>query len=356
MKKNTRLLAVLLVLTMLALTFTACASSSKMAAYEQSASEASYDTASWETSSVEAPAATANEDFKMEAPAEEAEYEEGALATTTAVTQDEAPEAAATDVASKIIYSADLSAQTTDFDTAISKLDAQIASFGGFIERSDINGDTRYNDDGTTSVINRWAYYTIRVPAARFEEFLHQTEGIGNVTSISRYAENVTSQYTDYEARLSSLRTQEERLLSMLEKSEDVESLIALEQRLADVRYELESIERNLKNLDLQVSYSTITLNLQEVEIYTPTVPVQRSFGEKLSSAFSDGWRSFVRGLQYFCIDLALMLPGLVLFLLIVFALFLLVRKIVRKTKARREAKKEAPAPQAPTDSESKPE
>ena len=120
MKKNTRLLAVLLVLTMLALTFTACASSSKMAAYEQSASEASYDTASWETSSVEAPAATANEDFKMEAPAEEAEYEEGALATTTAVTQDEAPEAAATDVASKIIYSADLSAQTTDFDTAIS--------------------------------------------------------------------------------------------------------------------------------------------------------------------------------------------------------------------------------------------
>lgn len=91
MKKNTRLLAVLLVLTMPDLTFTACASSSKMAAYEQSASEASYDTASWETSSVEAPAATANEDFKMEAPAEEAEYEEGALATTTAVTQDEAP-------------------------------------------------------------------------------------------------------------------------------------------------------------------------------------------------------------------------------------------------------------------------
>ena len=104
----------------------------------------------------------------MEAPAEEAEYEEGALATTTAVTQDEAPEAAATDVASKIIYSADLSAQTTDFDTAISTLDAQIAAFGGFIERSDVNGDTRYNNDGTTSIINRWAYYTIRVPASRF--------------------------------------------------------------------------------------------------------------------------------------------------------------------------------------------
>ncbi len=350
MKKNTRLLAVLLALTILALSLTACASSSKYVAETTTATVS--NSAAYDSAPMEEPASTTQETAEFE----EMKSENGALSMTTEVTQDDAPEAASTDVASKIIYSADLSAQTTDFDAAISKLDAQITAFGGFIERSDINGDTRYNDDGTTSVINRWAYYTIRVPAARFEEFLHQTEGIGNVTSISRYAENVTSQYTDYEARLSSLRTQEERLLSMLEKSEDVESLIALEQRLADVRYELESIERNLKNLDLQISYSTITLNLQEVEIYTPTVPVQRSFGEKLSSAFSDGWRSFVRGLQYFCIDLALMLPGLVLFLLIVFALFLLVRKIVRKTKARREAKKEAPAPQAPTDSESKPE
>ena len=347
MKKNTRLLAVLLVLTMLALTFTACASSSKMAAYEQSAPQASYDTASWETTSVEAPAeapaATANDDFKLE----ESEAAAGALATTTEVTQDDAPEAAATDVASKIIYSADLSAQTTDFDAAIAALDTQIAAFGGFIERSDVNGDTRYNNDGTTSIINRWAYYTIRVPASRFEDFLHQTEGIGNVTSISRYAENVTSQYTDYEARLDALRTQEERLLAMLEKSEDVESLIALEQRLADVRYELESIERNLRNLDLQISYSTVNLNLEEVEIYTPTVSVQRTFGEKLSDAFSDGWTGFVRGLQYFCLGLASSLPGLVLFVLIVLAVFFLVRKVLRTIKAKRAAK-EAAAQQPP--------
>ena len=70
MKKNTRLLAIVLAMTVLAFALTACASSSKMAA--ESAPEASYDTASWETSSVEAPAETANEDFKMEEPAEEA--------------------------------------------------------------------------------------------------------------------------------------------------------------------------------------------------------------------------------------------------------------------------------------------
>ena len=344
MKKTLRILALLLAAAIITLSITACAAKSQ----------------SYDTSMAFSGAGDYNRETPMEAPqtqemkAEEAEMVEyasdnDALAMTTEVTEDGAPEAASSDVASKIIYSADLSAQTTDFDTAIAALDKQIASFGGFIERSDIYGDTRYNDDGTTSVINRWAYYTIRVPAARFEQFLHQTEGLGNVISLSRYAENVTSRYTDYEARLSSLRTQEERLLSMLEKSEDVESLIALEQRLADVRSELESSERNLKNLDLQISYSTVTLSLQEVEVYTPTVPVQRTFGEKLSSAFSDGWKSFVRGLQYFVLDLAMMLPGLVLFVLIVAALVLIVKKTVRKVKAKRAAQKAASAPKPET-------
>ena len=54
---------------------------------------------------------------------------------------------------------------------------------------------------------------------------MKQADGLGNVLSSSRNAENVTSSYTDYEARLSSLNTQEERLLAMLEKSKNLEIL-----------------------------------------------------------------------------------------------------------------------------------
>ena len=332
--KKIRILAILLAVTLLALSLTACASG-KSAQYADSADSV------MTTETASAPAAEAPMEESVEA--QEAKADGSAFSTTANdVTEDAAPEADVADAASKIIYSANLQAQTTDFDAAIAALDKQITAFGGFIERSDISGDTQYNSDGTTSVVNRWADYTIRVPAAKFEEFLRQTEGLGNVTSVSRYAENVTSQYTDYEARLSSLRTQEERLLAMLEKSEDVESLIALEQRLSDVRYELESIERNLRNLDLQISYSTVNLYLEEVEIYTPTVSVQRTFSEKLSDAFSDGWTGFVRGLQYFCLGLASSLPGLVLFVLIVLAIFLIVRKILRTVKQRRAAKEAA--------------
>ena len=351
--KKIRIFAMLLAVALLALSFTACASSSKSAQYAESADSITMT----ETASAPAAAEMPSEPeaaIEESVEAEDAQYDGGSFSLSQEADYGEEITDVTVDAAAKIIYSANLQAQTTDFDVAVAALDKQIASFGGFIERSDISGDTRYNNDGTTTVINRWADYTIRVPASKFEEFLRQTEGLGNVISVSRYAENVTSQYTDYEARLSSLRTQEERLLAMLEKSEDVDSLIALEQRLADVRYELESIERNLRNLDLQISYSTVNLYLEEVEIYTPTVPVQRTFSEKLSSAFSDGWTGFVRGLQYFCLDLASILPGLVLFILIVLAILFIVRKVLRTVKAKREAK-EAAAKKA-AESENKPE
>ena len=343
MKKNTRLLAVLLALGLLALSLTACAASSKYVA-ETTASVS--NSAAYDSAPMEEPAPTTQETAEFE----EMKSENGALSMTTEVTQDDAPEAASTDVASKIIYSADLSAQTTDFDAAIATLDAQITAFGGFIERSDINGDTRYNDDGTTTVVNRWAYYTVRIPCEQFESFLHETEGFGNVTSTSRDAQNVTSAYTDFEARLSSLNTQEERLLDMLAKSEDVETLIALEQRLSDVRYEIESIERNLRNYDMQIKYSTVDLDLREVEIYTPTVSVTRTFGEKLSDSLADGWKSFTRSIQYLILDLASALPALILLAVIIVVVIVLVKKYRKKRRARKAAQ------QPPQDGEQKPQ
>ena len=350
MKKNTRLLAVLLALTILALSLTACASSGKYVAETTTATVS--NSAAYDSAPMEEPASTTQETAEFE----EMKSEDGALSMTTEVTQDDAPEAASTDVASRSStrQTSPPRRPTLTRPSQSSMRRSQLSAASSSARTSTATHATMTTAQRASSTAGRITPSASPPPGSR--SFSIRPRGIGNVTSISRYAENVTSQYTDYEARLSSLRTQEERLLSMLEKSEDVESLIALEQRLADVRYELESIERNLKNLDLPISYSTITLNLQEVEIYTPTVPVQKKLRRKSSRARSPtagGASSAAFSTS------ALTWPrccrGLVLFVLIVFALFLLVRKIVRKTKARRDAKK-LPAPQTPTDSESKPE
>ena len=210
-------------------------------------------------------------EMPMEEPAEAEEFAYDTVATTEAgggAAETPEPDDSVADYTAKIIYTASVSIETTEFDKAVAALENQVQKIGGFVESSNVTGDTQYNSDGTTTVVNRWAYYTVRIPCDHFESFLHETEGFGNVTSTSRDAQNVTSAYTDYEARLSSLNTQEERLLDMLAKSEDVETLIALEQRLSDVRYEIESIERNLRNYDMQIKYSTVNLDLREVEVY----------------------------------------------------------------------------------------
>ena len=70
----------------------------------------------------------------------------------------------AADITEKIIYTANVSIETTDFDASVSGLEQKIRSLGGFVENSNVSGDTRWNNDGTTSAVNRWAYYTLVLP------------------------------------------------------------------------------------------------------------------------------------------------------------------------------------------------
>ena len=109
---------------------------------------------------------------------------------------------------------------------------------------------------------------------------------------------------------------------------------------VSDVRYEIESIERNLRNYDAQIRYSTIDLTIREVELYTPTAPVKRSFGEKLEIALSDGWMQFV--------GLAASLPALILLLVFTAAVIICIRIRVKKRKAKKAATEAAAKDQEP--------
>ena len=333
MKKNIRLLALLLALVLLTTVLTACGGSS--VSKEAAAPEAQYEEMKSESAAMDMP---------MEAP----ETEEGFATTSTAGSGALMDAQTNVSIAEKIIYSGFVNIETTAFDDALTALDQAVRELNGFVQDSSVEGYTRRYDDGTTAVVDRWAHYVVRIPTEHFETFMHRTGEIGSVTSSSRTAENVTSQYTDYEARLASLKLQEERLLEMLAQSGELEDLITLESRLSEVRYEIESIERNLRNLDQRLAYSTVTLNLQEVEIYTPTAPVQRTFGEKLSDAFSSGIRSFVRGVQNLVLSIARNLLGLVVFAVVVVVVVILVRRTVRKVKAKVQARKQTKTAEEP--------
>ena len=107
----------------------------------------------------------------------------------------------------------------------------------------------------------------------------------------STYMEDITGSYFDTQARLNALEQEEKRLLELLEKAETLDEIIQLEDRISNVRYEIESLTSQMKIYDKEVAYSTVSIFLEDVTEYS----AKSSFGSRTWEAFTGGWNSFVR-------------------------------------------------------------
>ena len=244
----------------------------------------------------------------------------------------------------KIIYSANAQLETTTYDETISALNALIETYGGFIESSSINGANYYNTSrGYT--YNRSAYYTIRIPSVNFQTVMTSLSTLGNVPYTNTYTENITTQYYDVQARLTAYQTQETRLIEMLAAAETVEDIITIEDRLTEVRYQIDSLQSKLNNWDRSVSYSTIYLDVNEVTEYTPVAAVNPTYGERLVSAAKNGLIAVADFFKDFLLWLAEALPTLIILAVIVIIIIVIARKSRKKygaTRAERRAKRDA--------------
>lgn len=244
----------------------------------------------------------------------------------------------------KIIYSANVQVETTDFDQSLARLNALVEEYGGWVESSSLNG-SNYVDQSRGAVSRRSANYTLRIPSDRFQELMGSLSDLGNVPYSHIYTENVTAQYYDVQARLTAYTAQEKRLLEMMELAESVEDIILLEDRLTEVRYSIESLQTSLLNWDRQVSFSSVYLDLMEVQVYSPEPQVQPSYGQRLATALKSGLRDFGDFFKELLIWLAGALPTLLLLGAIAAVIIVVTRKRKAAGKARRTAAAAAPAP-----------
>ena len=312
MKKTlSLLLAVLLVFALCACGSADSASSAPSAAYDMVSTETAY------------PAEAPEEDYGGFAVAGGTQLETGSGA---------APEGSP----EKLIYSASATVETTEFDRTIEKLSALVEQYGGFVESSSINGSNYYTQSRGYSS-ERYASYVIRVPSGKFSALMGSLSTLGNVPYSHTYTENITAQYYDTDARLTAYQTQEARLLEMMEAAETVEDLIAIEEKLTELRYQIESLQSTLKNWDRQVAYSTLDLEVQEVIEYTPES--RMSYGQELALALTNGRRRTGELFKDLLLAIVGALPALVI-LAVVLAILIPVWKKHRKA---RRAKKNPP-------------
>lgn len=107
------------------------------------------------------------------------------------------------------------------------------------------------------------AHLELRVPQAELDAAIADLSALGEVNQQSITAEDVSSQLVDFEARLRNLRKSEEMILDIMERSGDMTEVLEVTRELNTVRSSIEQIEAQLLSLQNQVSYSTITLSLQ---------------------------------------------------------------------------------------------
>ncbi len=240
----------------------------------------------------------------------------------------------------KLIYRADVSAETTQIDQAIADLEALADSMGGYVEFSDI-GNYSYNDS-----VSKYANYTIRIPSEKYEAFLAALNASGSCTvrNISKSTEDVGAQYADTEARLKTLRIKQDRLQELLAQAENMEDIIAIENALTDVEYQIEWNSSTLNRYDALVNYSTVSVYLQQVARETQ-VSESGSLGERIVNAFHNGISAFKTGFENFMVFIAGAIIPLLIVIAVIVIIILLVRRAVnrgnRKEKANKKRKME---------------
>lgn len=225
----------------------------------------------------------------------------------------------------KIIKYVDLNVETQDFDNLINTIKDEISRLGGYDEKTEISGN-RYNSRNN----NRYAHIVARVPKDRLDEFVEIVNEEGNVVNESSSSENVTLDYVDTESRKKSLEIEQERLFSLLEKTETLEDIVTLESRLSSIRYELQMYETQLRTMDNKVDYSTVTITINEVERMTPTQDKETVF-TRISNGFSKTMYDISEGLKNFLVWFVVNLPYIIIWAFIIIGTVLIIRKTLRK-------------------------
>ncbi len=225
----------------------------------------------------------------------------------------------------KLIFTYNYSVETTEFDSFYEKISKKLSQIGGYVENSETDGSA---SDGS----NRYASLTLRVPANQMNQIITLLDSESNITYQSQTSENVTLQYVDMQSHLKALRTEQETLLQLMEKADKLKDVIELQSQLTQVRYEIESYESRLRMYDNLVEYSTLHLNISEVQRTTNLPSSKTSFMEEAGNKLSDNLYALKQGLRAFAIWFISSLPVLIP-IAIILAAAILIR--TRKKRSR---------------------
>ncbi len=150
---------------------------------------------------------------------------------------------------------------------------------------------------------------TLRVPVTRFDDTLTRVEELGTRLSKTISTDDVTTQAVDMDARLKSLRVQEEAYRAILGGARKIPDVLEVQERLTGVRTEIEQIVAQRRDLGDQAARSKVVVNLTQAALPQSAAPAPTDWASQAWGEATGTLRSYGRSLASFGIWTAAMIP-----------------------------------------------
>jgi hypothetical protein len=232
-----------------------------------------------------------------------------------------------------IVYTGSMQLVVADLRVAVERAQAELEALGGYVGASTASNDR--NGAGARATI------TYRIPSNRWSDGLKALRALATEVAFEETsATDVGDQLVDLEARLRTLRASEIALQDIASKSAKVTDLLEVEQRLTQVRSEIESMDAQRAAIADRVAYGTLVTSFgadvaavsQAADEWDPAREVDEATATLLSSL-----QGLASGLIWFGI---VWLP----FLAVLVVVVLVVRAVYRRW-ARRHPRADGQGP-----------
>lgn len=267
----------------------------------------------------------------------------------------------------KIIYQSDVVMETMVYTETYARLLELINKYEGYIEYENYNNALRSylkDNSGKGKLVISTNNLTIRIPSRNYSSFMTEGLSLGNVLSRNQTVTDKTNEYNTNRSYVDILNEEAEYLDKQLKQLSDelknaeasyihyddiISNMKDVAARKAQVEKELVPYQRTLDDIDEKVDYSTISMELREVNEYT--IIEEEVEEETFGSQIKKSWKNAMNGLAnmfksifLFLIDVIPTLVGIILFGIVALLVWIIIRKYLKKAKAKKaeKAQKEA--------------
>ena len=156
-----------------------------------------------------------------------------------------------------LVWRGALNVSVNDIPSSIDKAVEIVASKKGYVERKSANGE-------------RKASLLLRVPPKELAVVMNEISTLGEVNYRYLSSKDVTEQYIDIQARIRNKIALRDKLKELLEKTKNIQDILAVEKELNRVQSDIDSMSGRFKALKGRVDLAELNVEFKRAKILGP--------------------------------------------------------------------------------------